>query len=54
MKKIPYVNLGYKKKSKKGLIKIFEKVLEQGQFVGGKEILKFEKIFQNFVKLNML
>ncbi len=43
MKKIPYVNLGYKKKSKARLIKIFEKVLNQGQFVGGQEILKFEK-----------
>ena len=50
MKKIPYVNLGYKKKSKKGLIKIFEKVLEQGQFVGGKEILKFEKNISKLCK----
>ena len=50
MKKIPYVNLGYKKKSKKGLIKIFEKVLEQGQFVGGEEILKFEKNISKLCK----
>lgn len=43
MKKIPYVNLGYKKKSKVGLVNIFKKILDQGQFVGGKEVLKFEK-----------
>ena len=43
MKKIPYVDLGYKKKSKAGLVKIFKKVLNQGQFVGGQEILKFEQ-----------
>lgn len=43
MKKIPYVDLGYKKKSKVGLVKIFKKVLNQGQFVGGQEILKFEQ-----------
>jgi dTDP-4-amino-4,6-dideoxygalactose transaminase len=43
VKKIPYVDLGYKKKSKVGLVKIFKKVLNQGQFVGGQEILKFEQ-----------
>ena len=43
MKKISYVKLDYKKKSKKGLIKVFKKILDEGQFVGGKEILKFEK-----------
>ena len=46
--KIPYVDLSYKKKSKKNLISVFEKVLNKGQFVGGKEILLFEK---NIAKL---
>jgi dTDP-4-amino-4,6-dideoxygalactose transaminase len=41
--KIPYVDLSYKKKSKKNLTNIFEKVLNKGQFVGGEEILLFEK-----------
>lgn len=46
--KIPFVDLSYKKKSKKNLISVFEKVLNKGQFVGGKEILLFEK---NIAKL---
>lgn len=41
--KIPYVNLSYNNKSKKDLISIFEKVLDKGEFVGGKEIDLFEK-----------
>jgi dTDP-4-amino-4,6-dideoxygalactose transaminase len=41
--KIPYVNLSYKNKSKKELIKVFKKVLDKGQFVGGDEIDLFEK-----------
>ena len=41
--KIPYVDLSYKKKSKKDLISIFKKVLNRGQFVGGDEIDIFEK-----------
>ena len=41
--KIPYVDLTYKNKSKKDLIKVFKKVLDQGQFVGGDEIDLFEK-----------
>ncbi len=41
--KIPYVDLSYKKKSKKDLISIFKKVLNRGQFVGGDEIDLFEK-----------
>ena len=49
MKKIPYVNLGYKKKSKTGLVKVFKKVLDQGQYVGGQEILKFEST--NYLKI---
>ena len=39
--KIPYVDLSYNNKSKKDLISIFEKVLDRGQFVGGKEIELF-------------
>ena len=41
--KIPYVDLSYKNKSKKELIKVFKKVLDKGQFVGGDEIDLFEK-----------
>ena len=50
MKKIPYVNLSYKKKSKTGLLKIFKKVLDKGQFVGGQEILEFEKNISKLCK----
>ena len=50
MRHIPYVNLGYKRKSKTGLIKIFKKILDQGQFVGGEEILKFEKNISKLCK----
>jgi dTDP-4-amino-4,6-dideoxygalactose transaminase len=50
VKKIPYVNLGYKKKSKTGLVKVFKKVLDQGQYVGGQEILKFEKNISKLCK----
>lgn len=50
MKKIQYVNLGYKKRSKSGLVKIFKKVLDLGQFVGGQEILKFEKNISKLCK----
>ena len=41
--KIPYVSLSYKNKSKNKLVKIFKKILDKGQFVGGEEILLFEK-----------
>jgi dTDP-4-amino-4,6-dideoxygalactose transaminase len=41
--KISYVDLSYKNKSKKDLIKVFKKVLDKGQFVGGNEIDLFEK-----------
>ena len=41
--RIPYVDLSYKNKSKKELIKVFKKVLDKGQFVGGDEIDLFEK-----------
>ena len=50
MKKIPYVYLGYKKKSKYRLVNLFKKVLDQGQFVGGNEILKFEKNISKLCK----
>ena len=50
MKKIPYVNLSYKNKSKTGLLKIFKKVLDKGQFVGGQEILEFEKNISKLCK----
>jgi dTDP-4-amino-4,6-dideoxygalactose transaminase len=46
--KIPYVTLDYKKKSKKKIISTFKKVLDSGQFVGGSEILKFEKQIAKF------
>ncbi len=42
--KIPYVNLAHQnKKFKKNLLSIFENVINRGEFVGGKEIQKFEK-----------
>ena len=44
--KIPYVDLSYKKKKeRKNLINIFEKILKKGQFVGGDEVDIFEKNF---------
>ena len=52
MKKITYVNLGFKNRSKTGLIKIFKKILDSGEFVGGKEILKFEKNISKLCKTN--
>tara|TARA_B100000989_G_scaffold295982_1_gene278229 strand:- start:108 stop:1217 length:1110 start_codon:yes stop_codon:yes gene_type:complete len=50
VKKIPYVYLGYKKKSKYRLVNLFKKILDQGQFVGGNEILKFEKNISKLCK----
>ena len=52
MKKITYVNLGFKNRSKTGLIKIFKKILDSGEFVGGKEIIKFEKNISKLCKTN--
>ncbi len=50
MKYIPYVTLGYKKKSKTEILNIFKKILDKGQFVGGDEILKFEKNISKLCK----
>jgi dTDP-4-amino-4,6-dideoxygalactose transaminase len=50
VKKIPYVSLDYKKKSKFKLVKIFKNILDQGQFVGGQEILNFEKNISKLCK----
>jgi len=52
VKKITYVNLGFKNRSKTGLIKIFKKILDSGEFVGGKEIIKFEKNISKLCKTN--
>ena len=42
--KIPYVDLSYQnKKIKKSLVSIFQNILLSGEFVGGSEIIKFEK-----------
>ena len=41
--KIPYVDLTYKGKTKKKLISIFSNILDSGKYVGGNEIIKFEK-----------
>ena len=47
--KIPYVDLSYQnKKFKKSLVSTFEKVINSGEFVGGKEIIKLEN---NLAKL---
>ena len=48
--KIPYVDLGFKNRSKKNYLKIFDKILDEGQFVGGKEISKFEKNISKLCK----
>ena len=49
--KIPYVDLSYQnKKFKKSLVSTFEKVINSGEFVGGKEIIKLEN---NLAKLSM-
>ena len=48
--KIPYVDLSYKKKHRKNLMKIFDNVLSKGQFVGGEEIIKFEKNISDLCK----
>ena len=46
--KIPYVDLAYKNRSKKELVGIFKKVLDIGEYVGGREIIKFEKNISKF------
>ena len=47
--KTPYVNLSYQSsKIKNELVSIFKKVLKNGEYVGGKEIEKFEKNISNF------
>ena len=48
--KIPYVDLTYKNKSKKELISVFRNILDKGEFVGGKEIIKFEKNISQLCK----
>ena len=49
--KIPYVDLSYQnKKFKKSLVSIFEKVLDSGEYVGGKEILKLENSLAKLCK----
>ncbi len=49
--KIPYVNLSYQnKKFKKRLLSIFGEVIESGEFVGGKEILKLENSLAKLCK----
>ena len=52
--KIDYVNLKKQWLSeRKYLLPIIEKVLATGEFVGGSEIIKFEKIFLNLLTLNI-
>ena len=48
--RIPYVNLSIEKKSQKNYLKIFQKILDKGEFVGGKEIELFEKNIAKFCK----
>lgn len=48
--KIPYVSLSYKKKSKQKLINVFKKILNKGQFVGGEEVVLFEKNISKLCK----
>ena len=47
--KIPYVNLSYQNsKYRKKLISIFEKILRSGEYVGGTEVINFEKKISKF------
>ena len=49
--KIPYVNLSYQNKQiSKELTIIFKKILNTGEYVGGKEIQKFEKNIAKYCK----
>ncbi len=49
--KIPYVNLSYQNsKYKKTLTSIFKKILDSGEYVGGKEVIDFEKNISKFCK----
>ena len=42
--KIPYVNLSYQNsKYKKTLTSIFKKILDSGEYVGGKEVIALKK-----------
>ena len=50
MKKISYVTLNYKRRSKNTILKIFNNILNLGEFVGGKEIIKFEKNISKLCK----
>ena len=48
-RKIPYVNLAKQwSRDKKSLIKIIDKTLSSGEWVGGNEVLKFEKKISQF------
>ena len=52
-KKIPYVNISEQwKREKKLLMPIIEKVLSKGIYVGGDEVLKFEKKISEICKVN--
>lgn len=47
--KIPYVNLSYQNsKHRKKLISIFDKILTSGEYVGGSEVINFEKNISKF------
>ncbi len=49
--KIPYVNLSYQNsKYKKTLTSIFKKILDSGEYVGGKEVIAFEKNISKYCK----
>ena len=49
--KIPYVDLSYQNsKYKKTLTSLFRKILDTGEYVGGKEILAFESNIAKFCK----
>jgi dTDP-4-amino-4,6-dideoxygalactose transaminase len=49
--KIPYVNLSRQNyKYRKNLISIFSKILDSGEYVGGKEVINFEKKISQFCK----
>lgn len=49
--KIPYVDLSYQNsKYKKTLTSIFRKILDTGEYVGGKEVVAFERNIAKFCK----
>ena len=53
--KIPYVNIAKQYSTeRKDLLSKIDRTLSSGNWIGGDEIQKFEKKFQNFVTQNIV